>query len=94
MPQLDEYPTTKSDLDVEELEDEIVVNDPDRQKIYNFNGTAAFIWSLSDGSMTLNEIVDEIHRSDPTVPRTEIEDDVLDFVSELQEKELLEVKSG
>lgn len=89
MADLDQRPVANSNLDVEELEDEIVVNHPDRRKVYNFNGTAAFIWSLSTGDFTLDQIVDEIHNADPTVPRDEIEEDVLDFVNELREKDLV-----
>lgn len=93
MADLDDCPVAKPELDVEELEDEIVVNHPDRQKVYNFNGTAAFIWSLSTGDYTLDEIVEEIHSVDPTVPRDEIEEDVIEFVEDLRDKNLIQLRS-
>lgn len=93
MAELEQRPVAKSELDVEELEDEIVVNHPDRQKVYNFNGTAAFIWSLSNGDYTLSDIVDEIHTVDPTVPREEIAEDVLEFVEDLQDKNLIQLRN-
>lgn len=93
MVELDQRPLKKPKIDEEQLEDEIVVNHPDRQKVYNFNGTAAFIWSLSTGDFTLDEIVDEIQQTDPTVPRSEVEEDVRRFVKELHKKELIKLES-
>jgi len=43
-------------LIVEELPDELMVYDPDRDKAFCLNQTAAFVWSHCDGTRTIAEI--------------------------------------
>ena len=85
-------PMAVSDLQVEELDGEILVHDPDTQKTYNFNGTGAFVWSLCDGSHELREIVRGIEEAAPQTPREAIEDDVVSFVEELEDDGLLSMR--
>lgn len=89
---LKRYPVAKADLEVEELEDEILVYDPGNQKTYNFNGTGAFVWSLCDGSHSLEEMVEGIHEAAPGTDRETIEQDVADFVRELEEDGLITLR--
>lgn len=86
---LDTKPLAKSDLEVEELEDEILVYDPESQKTYNFNGTGAFVWSLCDGNHALGEIVRGIDEAAAETDRDTIEEDVLKFVEKLVDDGLL-----
>lgn len=86
---LNTKPQARDDLDVEELEDEILVYDPESEKTYNFNGTGAFVWSLCDGDHTLETMVRGIDNVADGTERETIERDVLDFVEELVEDGLL-----
>jgi hypothetical protein len=45
-----------ADLIVEELPDELMVYDPDRNKAFCLNQTAAFVWKHADGTKTVDEI--------------------------------------
>lgn len=42
------------------LDEEGVILDASRDKIHTLNATAAYIWSLSDGSRTVAEIAQEL----------------------------------
>ncbi|MFB6356652.1 MAG: PqqD family protein, partial [bacterium] len=63
---------------------------PSEGKVFNLNGTAAFIWSVCDGDRTLDEMVEIIHEEAPDQSRSVIENDVLDFAEDLLEEGLIE----
>lgn len=39
-----------------EIDGEVVLYDPKRDRVHNLNSTAAFIWQLCDGSRTVDEV--------------------------------------
>jgi len=55
---MDAYrPTTrKAHLLVQELPDEVLIYDVERNEVHCLNGTAARVWSLCDGERTVSEI--------------------------------------
>lgn len=40
-----------------QVEDELMLHDPDTQKVYTLNPTAAFVWTLCDGTHTIDKMV-------------------------------------
>ena len=54
-------PTTrKSQLLVQELPDEVLVYDVERNEVHCLNGTAARVWALCDGEHTVSEIAKQL----------------------------------
>ena len=49
--------TRKTQIFVQELPDELVVYDVERNEVHCLNGTAARVWALCDGTHTIAEIV-------------------------------------
>jgi hypothetical protein len=49
-------------LILEELQDELMVYDPDRNKAFCLNQTAAFVWKQSDGKTTVSEIAEHMQQ--------------------------------
>ena len=49
---------TTANLTIEELPDELMIFDSNRNKAFCLNQTAAFVWKHADGSRTVDEIAD------------------------------------
>lgn len=79
-----------SDIRAEELENEIVLYQPEEGEVRNLNGTGAFIWSLCNGSRTLGFIADQLIEEAPEADPEQIRQDVLAFARELVDEGLLE----
>lgn len=81
-------------LTSEELENEILVYDPESDKTYNFNGTGAFVWSLANGEYTLGEMIEAIHEAAPETDREVIREDVEEFIRKLRKNGLISLHHG
>ena len=58
------FPKARTDgLVVEELDDEVLVYDMDRDRAHCLNSTAALVWKLCDGRKNASEIARELHRT-------------------------------
>ena len=55
-------PKKKKVILEKELEDGMVLYDPESEKIYSLNNTAAYIWTLCDGKKTFHKIIDFIRK--------------------------------
>ncbi len=71
------------------LLDETVLIDTTRGEIFSFNETAGVIWELLDGERDLGSIAGEIS-SEYDVDSDEAAGDVVEFISQLLEAELVE----
>ncbi len=79
----------RPNLIVEEIEDEIIIYDPETQSMHHLNPTATVIWELYDVFSSPRDIAKEIAyvlKNDPL----EVEKDVHDTLCQLREKRLLE----
>ena len=56
-------PARRSDLSVEEFDDELVVSDPRNGHVYRLNRTAAEVWRLCDGRRSTSEIAKQFARN-------------------------------
>lgn len=79
----------RSDLLVEEIEDEIVIYDPRTHRVHHLNPTASIIWELYDVSLNLKDIAKEIVDVLKT-DSSNVEKDVLETLGQLEGKGLLE----
>lgn len=87
--ELSSRPEANPELDVKEMEDELLVYHPETGELHNLNGTAAFIWSLCDGTWSLGDLAREIHREATGQDLDRVEDDVLSAAREMADKGLL-----
>ncbi len=71
------------------IEDEAVLVDRDEEGVLRLNPIATEIWRALDGSRCIAEIIDQIHQSFD-VDRKTAEKDVLRFVNELFNREMVE----
>ena len=79
----------RTDLLVEEIEDEVVIYDPRTHRVHHLNPMASIIWELFDVSVSPQEIVKEIVDS-LNAESPKVEKDVQETLKHLQEKGLLE----
>jgi len=79
----------RTDLLIEEIEDEVVIYDPKTQRVHHLNPMASIIWELFDVSVSPQEIVKEIVDS-LNAESQKVEKDVQETLKHLQEKGLLE----
>ena len=54
------YPKVKETLLFKEMDDGAVIYEPSEEKCYSLNSTSAYIWSLCDGTNSINEIINSI----------------------------------
>ncbi len=79
----------RSDLLVEEIEEEVIIYDPRTHRVHHLNPMASIIWELFDVSVSPQEIVKEIVDVLKTDSST-VEKDVQETLKQLQKKRLLE----
>ncbi len=75
---------------VRQIEDVIFVMNPDTSELHSFNGVGRSVWELVDGSRTVAIIAEAIIEQ-YEVDRRTAETDVLAFLQELQDKDLVRV---
>ena len=79
----------RTDILVEEIEDEVVIYDPRTHYVHHLNPMASIIWELFDVSVSPQEIAKEIVDALKTDSST-VEKDVQETLKQLQKKRLLE----
>jgi hypothetical protein len=57
---MSERPLGRAGLFCQEVSDGCVLFDPDGQKVYVLNATAAFVWTCCDGDHGVEEMVEEL----------------------------------
>ena len=79
----------RTDLLVEEIEDEVVIYDPRTHRVHHLNPMASIIWELFEVCSSPKEIAKEIVDVLKTDSST-VEKDVQETLKQLQKKRLLE----
>jgi hypothetical protein len=89
---LDEYVMRCDELAWRMYDGEAVLMSEDGSQIHMLNNVASFIWELADGETTVDDIVTNIcERFD--VEEDEAQTDTVEFVQELADKDLIELKA-
>lgn len=65
-----------------EISGEVLIFSHSSRKLFTTNSTGKFIWELSDGKWTVNEIIDRTAKEYDAEIK-DIKEDVIDFFSEL-----------
>ncbi len=82
-------PFRKEGVQETEIDQELILSDPDTGKIHILNETSKLIWLLADGRHTVNEIENEIRQRFSSINDHNIVKDIERFIEELKQKELL-----
>jgi PqqD family protein of HPr-rel-A system len=85
---VDERPRVRSDLTVVELDGEAVIYDERNGDLHRLNPTAALVFSLLDGSSTVDELAREVGEAF-SIPVGEIEGQLRALVVQFGESHLL-----
>lgn len=88
-------PIPNEAVKLEELDDEYVLFNAKNTKVTYLNASAAMVWTLCDGQISVDEIITELKTQFPE-QQQQINDDVMNVMQELAKNELLELsdKSG
>ena len=81
--------TRSAQLLVEELVDELLVYDVERNQVHCLNGTAVRVWTLCDGNRTVSDIARDLNTD---LSHEEAETLVWSALDQFNEKHLLEVE--
>lgn len=81
---------TRKEVRAIQVEGETMLHDPTIQKVYVLNPTAALIWSLCDGTHTVEQIVDAVRIQFSQTTRADIPQDVDQTLAWFNEYGLLE----
>jgi hypothetical protein len=85
------YPVRNSQVIWQNIDDNVVIADPDGGTLRILNETAGFIWSLVDGTKTTEDIIPDLCERFDVEPE-QARADVLAFCQELIQAELLHVQ--
>ena len=85
-------PRKNDDYCVRDLGTETVFLSPDGSQVHAVNELGTFIWSLLDGASSLRQVRDRICEVYDVPPR-ESEADLLEFVGEMAQRNLVIVES-
>jgi hypothetical protein len=86
-------PKKRSDLEIREVEDELLVLDRRGGRIHKFNHSAAGIFHCCDGRHTIDKIIDQVVEM-YGAPFEVVEHDVANAVTSFRELGLLEEARG
>lgn len=84
----DSKPEPKSNIIAREIEDEMILYNPEEDQVHLLNTTAAAVYDLCDGSNTVKDIIGILRANMPFLA-IDIEKDVLQLLSSLSEKGIL-----
>ena len=82
-------PRRKEGIVERELDEALLLYDPENDQLVRLNGTSAAIWDLCDGGATVEAIGCELARAFPGHPPSSIHDDVCAAVRHLARNSLL-----
>ena len=83
----------RNDINIIEkiMDDEVVLYNKTNHNIHNLNRTAAILWNLCDGEMTIEEMIKYLHDNFNGSKKT-IEDDVMKNLEEMENVNLITFK--
>lgn len=76
-------------IDEQRIGDELYLYGTDGEKLTVLNSTAMLIWSLCDGTHSVEDMVDVINDILPEVPGSELADDIQQTLAGLSQKKLI-----
>ena len=83
------YPKTIQEIDEQRIGDELFIYGSNGEKLTVLNSTAMLIWSLCDGTHTVDDMVTVIHDIIPETDEIGLKEDIIQTVSGLSQKHLI-----
>ena len=84
-----EKPKARQDITVQNMGDEVLLYDSDRESVHILNHTAHAIWNLCDGNHTIEEIQQKMQKQFSEAKESDLLEDILLTVHDLKEKKLI-----
>ncbi len=91
--ELHDTPTIRREFLARDVDDETVILAPSGDQVLSLNAVGSFIWKQIDGTHTVRDILD-ILCDEYEVDRAQAEHDVLAFLGQLVEHDLLVTGAG
>jgi len=88
---LDSMPIRNEDILEKEVDDGIILYNPNEEKIFSLNNTAAYIWTLCDGKNTVSNIINSL-KEDFNNINDGIIDIVKNSIKEMIDNHLIKLK--
>lgn len=87
---LNDKPVKNESCRMEELDDEVLLYNPENSKTLYINKSASIIWQLCNGQQTVEEIIGLIQEAYPGNDE-QLHKDVLDTLSDLKENNAVSI---
>jgi len=84
-----EKPKANDKATIQDLGDEVLLYDAEKEHVHILNHTAHDIWNLCDGTNTLVDIKRKLMETYSDIPEDELFTDIQETVTELRKKHLL-----
>ena len=82
-------PKRKANLTIQDIGDETIVYDPERENVHVLNQTAQLIWNLCDGEHTMDEIHKFLIEQFPSISQNDLLVDLQSTLNEFKEKKII-----
>ena len=84
-----EKPKVNENITLQDLGDEVLLYDSDKENVHVLNNTANAIWNLCDGEHTIDDIQKHLEEQFPDVSEDHIVEDIRTTIMEFKEKKLI-----
>ncbi|MCX8042512.1 MAG: PqqD family protein [Desulfobacterota bacterium] len=84
-----EKPKRKENITVQDLGDETLLYDSERENVHILNYTAQLIWNLCDGEHTIEEIFNCLIKNFPNVPQGDLFSDLQTIINDFKDKNII-----
>lgn len=82
-------PRKKSNLEIKEVEEDLIIYDPSKDAIFLLNKTAKIVLEMCDGNFSVKEMADIISQT-LNLDKKEILEDLKKSLNELRKKNIVE----
>lgn len=82
-------PKRKENITIQDLGDETLIYDPEKENVHILNSTAQMIWNLCDGHHTLEEIHKHLIKNYPNVLQSDLLMDLQNIINDFKDKNII-----
>lgn len=84
-----EKPKAKENVTLQDIGDEVILYDSEKENVHILNNTAYIIWNLCDGQHTIEDIREHLERQFPDIAESDLTEDIKTTLNEFVEKKLI-----
>jgi len=85
-----EKPKARENVTLQDIGDEVIIYDSEKENVHILNNTAYAIWNLCDGEHTIEDIHEHLERKFPDIAaETDLIEDIKTTLNEFLEKKLI-----